>query len=91
LGRPGEADGWQPLTTDSRIADRGQVYPAERKVADSEAQAFSERDADRSPWFATDKTHNFECEADASFAKATRSECHLLDEQGFIGLEFFTQ
>jgi hypothetical protein len=79
------------LTTGSGISDRGQAQPAERKITEFEGQEFSERDADRSRRLAIDKIQNFECEPGPCFQEAHPVRMLLPGEQGFAGLESFTQ
>jgi hypothetical protein len=78
------------LTTGSGIANRGQVDPAERKIAEIEGQEFSERDADRSRRLAIE-IQNFECEPDPCFPEAYPVRMLLSGAQGLVGLEFFAQ
>ena len=88
---PGGANGRQLLTTGPGIADRGQVQPAERKIAEFAGPEFSERDAERSRSLATDKIQNVECAPDLVFRRHLRSECHYPGAQSLAGLEFFMQ
>jgi len=79
------------LTAGSGIADRDQAQPAERKIAKSEGQEFSERDAARSRRLAIGKIQNFECEPGPCFPEAHPVRMSLPGAQGFVALEFFTQ